>query len=412
MTLSRFCRTFVPAVLILTACSDGSGPDTPQPKLEALPRQLSAGEQKLIAGNNTFAFDLLKAVNRDQQGNNVFVSPLSASMALGMTMNGANGATFSAMRTALRLDNASQDEINQGYKSLVDLLRGLDKTTDFRIANSIWYEKKFPFNSSFMDQGKQYFDARVEALDFSNQSSSLASINGWVNEATNKKIPKILNDIDPDEKMFLINAIYFKGAWVDRFDKSQTVDGTFHSIGGDTKAPLMSRDGDVTFSQTPDFTVVDMPYGNSAFTMTVIMPRAGLDVNSAVASMTAQQWQALTSAMTQGKRPLVFPKFKLEWEKNLNADLSALGMSNWVFDNADFTRMSPQGDKLVISRVIQKTFVDVNEEGTEAAAATSVGIIPTSAPAPVVINRPFVFAIRERLSGTIIFMGKIVRLPA
>lgn len=193
MTLTGLCRTLAPVALLALACSDPSAPAA-STKLEALPRDLSVAERNLISGSNAFAFDLLREINADQRSENVFISPLSASMALGMTLNGAAGPTFDAMRSTLRFGTASREDIVSGYKSLIDLLRELDKSTDFRIANSIWYEKSFPFNASFISESRQYFDAEVSPLDF-RDIASVGKINDWVNEATGKKIPTIVEEI-------------------------------------------------------------------------------------------------------------------------------------------------------------------------------------------------------------------------
>jgi serine protease inhibitor len=409
MTLTGLCRTLAPVALFALACSDPSSPAA-STKLETLPRDLSVAEKNLISGSNAFAFDLLREINIDQRTENVFVSPLSASMALGMTMNGAAGSTFDAMRSTLRLGTATREDIISGYKSLIDLLRDLDKSTDFRIANSIWYEKSFPFNASFISESEQYFDAEVSPLDF-RDNASVGKINSWVNDATGKKIPTIIDQIPPDEVMYLINAIYFKGAWRSRFDKSKTADAPFFALDGSSKnVPMMMQSATFGVAYGADYTAVDLPYGNSAFTMTIVLPNPGTDINAFAESMTLEKWQALDASLHERPIPLFLPRFKLEWEKTLNDDLASLGMG-MAFISADFTRMSPEGKRLIIDKVLQKTFVDVNEEGTEAAAATIVGMVPVSAPAPVRVDRPFMVAIRERLSGTILFIGKIVTLP-
>ena len=409
MILTSVCRSLIPAALVTIACSDPSGPGPKQ--IDALPRQLTAAEQKLVAGNNAFAFDFFREINNGQKSKNVFVSPLSASMALGMTANGAAGTTYDAMRTALRLGTASRDEVNEGYKSLIALLRGLDATTDFRIANSIWYEQTFPFNAPFLADSKSFFDATVSGLDFRNPSS-LTTINSWVSESTEKKIPSILETIDADEVMFLINAIYFKGSWQTKFDKSQTVDAPFLAYDGTRPTvPLMNQSATLKIAEAPTFVAVDLPYGNSAFTMTVVLPNVGVDVNTVAASLSDASWKGIEQSFAARKTFISLPRFKLTWSDVLNPQLRALGMGV-AFDAADFTPMSPRGKELVITKVIQKTFVDVNEEGTEAAAATSVGIGVTSAPPSIRVDRPFVFVIRERLSGTILFIGKITKLPA
>jgi serpin B len=411
MTLTRWCKAAVPVVLALTACSDPDGPGSRSEPIDALPRQLSVSEQKVIAGSNAFAFDLLKAVNASDRAGNVFISPLSASMALGMTMNGAAGSTFDAMRSTLRFGDLSRTEINESYKSLISLLRGLDNSTQFAIANSIWYEETWPFRQEFMTESKSYFDAQVKGLDLSKPSSADV-INAWVSDATSKKIPKIIDDFDGDEVMFLINAIYFKGQWESQFKKSNTADAPFHALDGSTQnVPMMGQTGAFRRSFGTDYDAFDLPYGNTAFTMTVVIPKQS-DINAFTESLTEAKWKAIDAAMTKSEIVVGLPKFKLEWKKNLNDQLKALGMSVAYDDNsADFSRMSASSQRLVISDVIQKTYVDINEEGTEAAAATSVGAVPTSMPPLIRADRPFVFAIRERLSGTIMFIGKITKLP-
>jgi serine protease inhibitor len=399
---------FLPLVIATLACSDPSAPQT----ITALPRQLTVAEQKLITGSNAFAFDLFRQINTAQRTSNVFVSPLSASMALGMATNGAAGATYDAMHSALRLGEATKQDVNQGYKSLIALLRGLDKTTDFRIANSIWYETSFPFNEAFLADTKSFFDAEVKGLDFKSPSA-LTAINSWVNQSTAGKIPTILDTIDQAEVMFLINAIYFKGSWQKQFDKSKTTNAPFFALDKTSSTvPLMHQSGTLRVAHTPTYAAVDLLYGNSAFAMTILLPEPGVDINTLAESMAGDSWKSLAESFSEHSSDLYMPRFQLTWKRELNTDLTALGMGVAFHDGADFTGMSPRGRELVITKVIQKTFVDVNEEGTEAAAATSVGIGVTSAPAPIRVDRPFLFVIRERFSGTIMFMGKIVKLPA
>ena len=397
-------------LLLLSACSDPSGPGKAS-TIDRLPRELSVAEQKLVAGNNGFAFDLIRQVNKSAPNSNVFVSPLSASMALGMTANGSAGSTWDAMRSTLGLGSASREEIGEGYKSLIALLRGLDNSTDFRIANSIWYEKTFPFEQAFLTEGKSFFDAEIRALDFGSPAS-VDAINGWVSDATVKKIPKIIDALSADEVMFLINAIYFKGSWRNRFDKSSTANAPFRAMDGTvSQVPMMYQSERQRVAHSSDFEAVDLLYGNSAFAMTIVLPHEGKNVNDVLASLTQSRWDEMEATFSEESRPLYLPKFRVTWEKTLNDDLAALGMGV-AFDDreADFSRMSAR--KLFVSRVIQKTFVDVDEEGTEAAAVTGVGVSVTSAPAPIRIDRPFIFAIRERYSGTILFLGKIAKLPA
>jgi serine protease inhibitor len=392
--------------VVAAGCSEATAPGAP---ITALPRGLSEAENKVITASNDFAFDLFRTGNLEQHKANVFISPLSASMALGMAANGADGPTYDEMRQTLRLTGSTREEVGGGYKSLIALLRGLDPSTNFTIGNSIWYEQTFPFNASFLDESRNYFDAKVAGLDFSSPSA-VETINSWVSSATNDKIPKILDEIDSAEVMFLVNAIYFKGTWQKQFDKSKTVDAPFHAADGTTAlVPMMARDAGVEYTATRDYSAVDLPYGNSAFVMTVILPTG--DIDAFAESLDQAQLNSLVNSLHESAVQVYLPRFRMEWHRLLNSDLEQMGM-RLAFSDADFTRMSPLGRNLIITQVLQKTFVDVDEQGTEAAAATVVGVGVTSAPAAFRADRPFMVVIRERFSGTILFIGKIAKLPA
>jgi serpin B len=346
----------------------------------------------------------------------VFVSPLSASFALGMTLNGAAGETYDEIRTALAFGEASEQEINDGYRSLIALLLSLDPTVQVGVANSIWYRQDFAFHQTFLDAGRTYFDAEVAGLDFTNAAASVARINGWVSEHTNARIPSIIDEIRPEHVMFLINAIYFNGSWRERFDPAETADGQFHAAGGSTQSVrLMHRRDTMAYAESDAWQAVDLPYGNTAFTMTVVLPALDRHVDELATTLSAEGWSAITSAFTQQQVDLHLPKLRLTYERLLNDDLRALGMQEAFIGNvADFTRMSPAADRLYIDFVKQKTFVDIHEEGTEAAAATAVGVSVTSAPIvhAMRVDRPYIFVLRERFSGTILFMGKVARMPS
>jgi serpin B len=417
MPASRaLCGYFIVATTLVLTASCRGAPSEPSPgtapaTLDALPRSLSASETKIIGAANDFSFALFRTVAPARPDSNVFISPLSASLALGMTMNGAAGATYDQMRSVLAFGAATESDINGGYKSLVELLLGLDPQVDLRIASSVWYRAGFVFHQAFLDASRRWFGAEVSALDFTSPVAP-TTINDWVSTATAGKIPRIIDQIQRGQVMFLINAIYFKGSWRERFDPSLTQDAPFHGVAGDQPAKLMHRTGSIRYLATPDFEAVDLPYGNSAFTMTVVLPRAGRRLDTLPSSLQSAQWSAWMDQLREREVDLYLPRFRLEWSRTLNGDLTALGMRDAFVDGgADFTRLSPRGRELFISEVKQKTVVDVNEEGTEAAAVTSVGISITSVgPAMTVVrvDRPFLLVIRERLSGTILFMGKIV----
>jgi serpin B len=397
-----------------TAPTEAKEPPAP---LTALPRSLTLAETRVRDAANSFSFALWGKVSAAQRDSNIFLSPLSASFALGMTMNGAANRTADEMRTALQFGGASLTEINTGYKSLIALLLSLDPAVQMQIANSIWYRTEFPFRQAFFDTTKAYFDATVRGLDFNDAPGSLATINGWVSGATNGKIPKVLDEIRPDQVMFLINAIYFKGSWTTKFDPAETRASTFTGAGNVPQpVQLMHRLDSLSYAESATYQAADLPYGNSAFTMTVLLPKPGSEVESLAASLTPAAWQSLTASLRKSKVDFSLPRLTLTYERKLNDDLRALGMVvPFIGDVADFTQLSPPpaGNHLFIEFVKQNSFVDVNEEGTEAAAVTTVGVGVTSLPVyPVMrVDRPYVFVIRERFTGTVLFMAKIVRMP-
>ena len=398
------------------ACSgDPSAPSGAPPRITTLPRALSGPELAVIGASNHFSSALLRAVNSSRAlDSNVFISPLSATMALGMTMNGAAGTTFDEMRATLGFGTLPREEILRSYRDLIALLRGLDSKVDFRIANAIWTATRFAaaVEPAFLAESQDYFGAKVADLDFSSPAA-LPAINGWVKEGTNGKIERILDALDPNLVMILANAIYFKGDWRDAFPKGATKDAPFITARGATvQVPMMTRVGSGRVGGANGRRVVEAGYGGDAFAMTIILPAEGETVDELVTALTPAEWNAQVNSLRESEVDLSLPKFTLEWEDQLNDELEAMGMPTaFIPGGADFTRLSPsRGRDLYIDFVKQKTFVTVDEIGTEAAAVTVVGIRETSAPQreTIRVDRPFVFAIRERLSGTILFVGKIV----
>jgi len=407
------CRPFlVVALALLTLqCHEPSTAPTP---ITHLPRDLTPAEGRLVSTDNRFAFKLFRQIaNSTPADSSLFISPLSVSMALTMTYNGAAGSTQQEMATTLELNDFPLDELNASYRGLIDLLRGLDRQVTFEIANSIWYRHDWTFEQAFLDANRTYFDAAVRPLDFASPTAA-QTINAWVNERTRGKIPSIVEDPLPaDDVMYLINAIYFKGSWTEQFDKSRTTAGPFQlRDGSSTMVQMMSTAEPISvrLAWSPGVTVLDLPYGGQAFSMTIVLPAEPGGLDSLIATLTEDRWNAWTAALHSGDVGVVLPRFRFSYDASLQEALSALGMAHsfcgpWV---TDFTRIRAAGD-LCITKVKHKTFVDVNEEGTEAAAATSVGAGVTSAPQTISVDRPFLFAIRENLSGTILFLGRVMR---
>ncbi|HEX8695097.1 MAG TPA: serpin family protein [Longimicrobium sp.] len=406
--LVRSTLTGLAAAALLAACEGSpSDPGT----LTELPRPLTDAERALVGAGNQFALGLFRQVG-GQGAENVFISPLSASMALGMTMNGARGQTLDEMRATLGFGSLAMADVNGSYRSLIELLLGLDRGVDVRLANSVWYRREFPFETSFLETCRTYFGAKAAGLDFGSPAA-VDSINRWASQATSGRIDKIVEKIDGDDIMFLVNALYFKGSWRAAFDPAQTTQAPFHGADGvDRTVPLMVRGGNYRHVWRPEYQAVDLPYGNGAFVMTVVLPREGHGVDALVGSLDAARWQEITAALDgvqETEMSVFLPRFRVTYEKTLNDALKALGMPLAFTDAADFTALSPAGG-VYVSEVLQKSFVEVNEEGTEAAAVTSVNVGLVSVPPSFRADRPFVFAIRERFSGTILFIGKIAKL--
>ena len=400
------------AALALVACGSPSGPDGPPPLLTALPRELSSAELRIAEAGNAFAFDLLRETVRElPAGSNAFLSPLSASMALAMALNGANGATQEGMRAALRLDGLTEPEINAGYRDFIELLLTVDPAVEMGVANSMWAQATLPLEPAFVEAGRTWYDAEVATLDFG-AADAVETINAWVSDRTAGRIPRLLEHIAAEEVLFLINAIYFKGEWRAAFDRADTRGGPFHAADGSAaEVALMQQESPLRYAETEGYQAVDLLYGNGAFAMTVLLPRPGGAPAALLAELDAEAWRELAAGFHEQTVRLTLPRFRLEYSRRLDPDLAALGMAT-AFDPgaADFYRIADvRPDRLYISRVEQKTFVEVNEEGTEAAAATNVGVGQTSAPQvyDMTVDRPFLFAIRERFSGAILFLGQI-----
>jgi serine protease inhibitor len=400
--------------LMLSGCELISGPGKgKEPPLTGLPRQLSTAEQQVVQGSNSFAFGLLREASARDTASNVFLSPLSASMALGMTMNGARGETFEGMRSALGFGTMSQADINASYRSLIDLLRGLDSKVEMRIANALWTRKGFPLRTDFVTTTRDFFGAETRELDFADPAS-VGIINGWVHAGTNGRIGKILEALDPDIVLYLMNAIYFKGSWTQQFDPRHTQDAPFRRADGtEQRVRMMTLSGaKVRSYQDAEVQILDLPYSRGAFSMTLALPGHGRSLDQLVATLDDQRWSHWMERLNESSLDVHLPRFRLEYEQILNETLRALGMERAFSElHADFSGISPRGDDLFLHEVRQKTFLEVNEEGTVAAAVTSVAMGPTSAPPSFRADRPFLLVIRERFSGTILFIGAIGAPP-
>lgn len=374
---------------------------------------LTEKQQQLINTSNAFGFEFFKKVNEFSGTDaNMMVSPLSVSMALGMTRNGAAGGTLEAMSNSLGFAGMSDTGINESYKYILETFAGLDPKVKLQIANSIWYHKDFTVEQPFVLTNQQYFAASVTPLDFSSPTA-VQTINSWVNEKTNKLIPEIIDQIPGDAVMYLVNAVYFKGQWRYQFEKAKTLQKPFYlSDGTEVQVPAMNQHETLAYFKGPGFEAVELPYNQGNFTMTVILPDAGKNVNDIIPQLSQETWNLWSSQFVDRDIQLQLPKFKYDYEeKQMKPILSDMGMSvAFDPDNADFTHINSNGG-LYISRVLHKTYIATDEEGTEAAAVTAVEVGVTSVPDQpyyLTIDRPFIYFIQEKSTGTILFIGTVM----
>ncbi|MGB7444430.1 MAG: serpin family protein [Coleofasciculaceae cyanobacterium] len=368
-------------------------------------------DSQLVEANTKFGFKLLQEILKSESENNVFISPSSVAIALAMTYNGASGETQQAMADALALQGMSLEEINQANKTLEASLENADPEVKLSIANSLWARQGIAFKPQFLERNQQFYGAEIAELDFGS-SDATDVINNWVKDNTSGKIEKIIEQIKPEDVLFLINAIYFKGNWTQEFDPNQTTEQSFHLLDGSTKQqPMMSQSGEYQYYENENFQAVSLPYGNERLSFYVFLPREESSLADLQNQLNAENWQQWTRQFNQRDGLVKLPRFKFEYEIKLTEALKALGMETAFNANADFSEMTTANVK--IDEVKHKTFIEVNEEGTEAAAVTSGRISLTSIeisepPFQMVVDRPFFCAIRDNQTGSVLFMGSIV----
>lgn len=354
-----------------------------------------------------FAFDVTRRVSAQRgQDKNLFISPLSLHVLLGMVLNGASGQTAQEIQKTLKLDVQTLAEANQTYQNLLTNLPGVDSKVTLTLANSVWYRNTFMVETAFQDLLRQTFKADLSAQNF-DDPATVGNINRWASEKTNGKIPKVIDQIQSNSVMFLLNALYFKGDWKTQFDPNKTVDAPFNLASGQTVDVRMMRlNTNLKRGFGSTYTAFELPYGSDKFAMTVLLPAIGTTADALIDAFDSAGWTQLQKDMTLGTIDIGLPKFTLNDDIKLNDALSALGMPTAFTDRADFTKINAKGG-IQLSSVKQNTFVAVDEKGTEAAAVTTAGVVTTAMPQATLCDRPFVFVIHEKTTGTILFLGKI-----
>ena len=377
---------------------------------QAKPIVLTTKQGEKVASDNAFSFNLFKEVATSKDKNNAFISPLSVTMALGMLYNGTSPDARTEMAIALGMKNFSDTEINEYYQTMSKALLKIDPLTTLSIANSIWSEKNFQVKQSFIDINKKYFDAEVQSLDFG-LKSTLDAINKWCAKKTNNKIDKILDEIPGDAVMYLINAVYFKSKWQSPFDKKNTTNEEFTTESGARKSvAMMNQTTTLPYYSDEMMQCVEMPYGNQAFSMVVILPAGSKTIDEVVSYLDNNVWNMVLDGLRERNVYVKLPRFKQEYEISLVNAVESLGMYLIFQDGGNLNGIADD-PRLCVSKIKHKTFVEVNEEGTEAAAVTAVEIGPTSVgPSTSVLffaNRPFIYLIKEKSTGAVLFIGRM-----
>jgi len=366
--------------------------------------------KKIVSSSNQLGIELLPIIDADDNGN-TFISPMSLFMALSMVYNGADGVTKTEIAKVLKAEGIDVDEMNQANASLMSILHSDSEEIQLTIGNSIWLNENYQFQDQFAQDNQDYFNAEIQEIDILDPTSA-DTINDWVSNSTNNKIEEIVeNPLNTNLVTILINAIYFKGNWQFEFDEKDTELGAFHLEDGTKKdIQLMTLNENLAYLENENFQAVTLPYGDGEMSMNVFLPKENYTLEEFKTILTSDNLMKWNSEFNRQLVNLKLPKFQIEFKVILKETLEKLGMpSAFDSENANFTNMIQEGSQIYISEVKQKTFIDVNEEGTEAAAVTTIEAEVASAPQQLYmeVNRPFFITITDEKSDAILFMGSI-----
>ena len=398
--------TFLYLFSVLMACNKT---ESEAPTTDLTPNEKSA---KIISADNQFGFELFKKVDMSiSETKNVMISPMSVSLALAMVYNGTDGNTKTQMENMLHKSGLTSDDINQNYKDMVAALISHDPKVELSISNAIFYRNTFNVKNDFITTNQNYYQAEVAGLDFIKTTETLNTVNGWVNTKTKGKIDKIIDQVNPQDIMYLLNAIYFNGEWKYQFDSKTTNNQTFTKADNQVvQVPMMTIENPFNYYRNPSFQMLEMPYGSGKYSMLIILPVSGKSTDDVVALLTSDSMNDWISSLTEQKKKVYLPKFEFKFDQSLVVILKSLGMID-AFDEqkANLSGISEDA-KLLISEVMHKTYIKVDERGTEAAAVTGITVGTTSIGPDnsFRVDHPFVFAIREKDTQAILFIGKVM----
>ncbi|UBM57979.1 serpin family protein [Marinilongibacter aquaticus] len=357
-----------------------------------------------------FAFDFIRELNNEKKEENYFVSPLSLHMALGMLLNGTDGESRVALGKTLNLDQMDMETINSNYYELIKNLPKVDTKVKNTLANSVWQRDNFPVEKDFNQTLKNYFSAEVHDVPF--DQTTVDNINKWAKDNTNGKIDHVLDDVEPSSVMFLLNALYFKGDWTQQFDTDKTQKGLFAGSQKTAQVEMMHIMDDFAYAELDDYKVLEMDYGQGMYSMRVILPESG-DLNELISGMDQNSWRAATQSLGEHEVDVAFPKMKMVNKVDLKNVLSAMGVGDLFTDKANLSKISSV-DGLYVEKVYQDALIEVDEKGSEAAAVTTIEVGVTSVgpdqQKTFHCDKPFMFFIYEKSSGTIQFVGKVENL--
>ena len=377
-----------------------------EPKLIAAEISIS----QLVEANNRFGFNLFAQLQQSSPSQNIFISPGSIAIALAMTRNGTEGETLAEMSQTLGL--GFDAAVDSRYDKLIQTLTTADPSIKLAIANSLWVNQNIKLKDRFIDRTQKFYQGKVTNLDFADPAAK-KTINKWVASNTAHKIPEIVDSLSPEDAIYLINAIYFQGSWTKKFAPRQTTEQPFYRRSQISKpVAMMSQTGDYRYYANEQFQAVRLPYGKGDMSMYIFLPQPDVSLEQFNQQLNIENWQEWLTQMRSQPGNILLPKFKLEYTTELQDILSALGMQQ-IFDRdrADFSAMTDS--PVAIDTVKHKAVIEVDEEGTEAAGVTSIGIRITSAMPEnqsfdLNINRPFFFAIQDDITESILFMGNVV----
>ena len=368
---------------------------------------------KLADASNRFGFNLFSQIHTQQPEKNVVISPNSIAIALAMARKGTRGATNAEMTKALELAQLDPSAIDASYLKLIETLKTADSKVKIAIANSLWVNQDITLQEQFINDARKFYQAEVNNLNFAD-SQAKDTINNWVANNTANKITEIVDSVSVKDALYLINAIYFKGSWTNKFDADATTEQPFYTKPNVSQSQqMMNQSGKYRYYESDRFAAIRLPYGDTEeLAMYIFLPAETSNLTQFNQQLNSENWQEWLSQMRSRQGNITMPRFKLEYEADLKPSLMDLGIES-IFNpfQADFSAMT--NAEVAIDTVKHKTFIEVNEEGTEAAAVTSIGIRITSAQPQTSfnmnVNRPFFFAIREDVTETILFMGNVIK---